>query len=54
MNGGHVVFGKVIDGLNMLAEMERVGSRNGQTRVPITIVDCGELPADDDANQPKL
>ena len=29
LNGAHVVFGKVVDGMEMLAEMERVGSRNG-------------------------
>ena len=29
LNGAHVVFGKVIDGLNMLEEMEAVGSRSG-------------------------
>ena len=29
LNGAHVVFGKVTEGLEMLAEMERVGSRSG-------------------------
>ena len=48
------MFGKVIDGLNMLAEMERVGSRSGQTRVPITIEDCGELIEEGNQGEPKL
>ena len=29
LNGKHVVFGKVVDGLQMLELMERFGSRNG-------------------------
>ena len=43
LNGKHVVFGKVVDGLQMLELMERFGSRNGQTRVPMTIEACGEI-----------
>ena len=29
LDGKHVVFGKVIDGMNVLAEMEKVGSNSG-------------------------
>ena len=52
LNGAHVVFGKVIDGLEMLDKMEQVGSNNGQTRVPVTIEDCGEII--EEPTEPKL
>ena len=29
LDGNHVVFGKIVDGLEMLAKMEQVGSRSG-------------------------
>ena len=50
LNGAHVVFGQVVEGMERLAEMEAVGSRNGQTHAPVWIEDCGELPKD----EPKL
>ena len=43
LNGAHVVFGKVTEGLEMLEKMEAVGTSNGRTRVPVTIEDCGEI-----------
>ena len=51
LNGAHVVFGKVIDGFEMLDEMAKVGSQNGRTRVPVTIEDSGEVVEQGD---PKL
>ena len=42
----HVVFGKVVQGMDVLKAIESVGSRSGQTRVPVQIVDCGQLPDD--------
>ena len=47
LDGKHVVFGKVHDGLDILAEMERVGSQSGRTRVPVIIQDSGELVIED-------
>jgi len=43
LDGKHVVFGKLIDGEDLLREMESLGSRSGQTVVPIKIGDCGAL-----------
>ena len=43
LDGAHTVFGKVHDGLDVLAEMEKVGSRTGDVSVPVVITDCGEL-----------
>ena len=53
LNGGHVVFGKVTEGLDMLEKMEAVGSRAGQTRQPVWIEDCGEV-TEETQSEPKL
>eukprot|EP00588_Corethron_pennatum_P012267 CAMPEP_0194268630 /NCGR_PEP_ID=MMETSP0169-20130528/2921_1 /TAXON_ID=218684 /ORGANISM="Corethron pennatum, Strain L29A3" /LENGTH=187 /DNA_ID=CAMNT_0039009927 /DNA_START=46 /DNA_END=609 /DNA_ORIENTATION=- len=43
LDGKHVVFGKVIDGLDVLLSIEQVGSESGDTRVPVMISDSGQL-----------
>ena len=43
LNGKHVVFGRVVDGMEVLDALESVGSRSGQTRSPCVISDCGQL-----------
>ncbi|XP_041065576.1 peptidyl-prolyl cis-trans isomerase-like isoform X1 [Carcharodon carcharias] len=43
LNGKHVVFGKVVEGMNVVKSMEATGSRTGQTNVTVSIADCGEL-----------
>ena len=45
LDGRHVVFGKVIEGMDVVKLIESNGSRSGRTRENITIVDCGELKA---------
>ncbi|OQR94231.1 peptidyl-prolyl cis-trans isomerase 1 [Thraustotheca clavata] len=45
LDKAHVVFGKVVEGLDVLGKMEGQGSPNGATRVVVTIDDCGELEA---------
>lgn len=44
LDGKHVVFGKVIEGWDLIKGVEKQGSRSGRTMSPITIADCGELP----------
>lgn len=39
----HVVFGKVAEGMDVLEEMEAVGSSSGSTTADVVIADCGEL-----------
>eukprot|EP00927_Polykrikos_kofoidii_P048320 TRINITY_DN4256_c0_g1_i1.p1 TRINITY_DN4256_c0_g1~~TRINITY_DN4256_c0_g1_i1.p1 ORF type:complete len:462 (-),score=82.64 TRINITY_DN4256_c0_g1_i1:129-1514(-) len=39
----HVVFGRVVEGMNVVKAIEKQGSQNGTTRHPIVIGDCGEL-----------
>ncbi len=43
LNGKHVVFGKVIEGEDIVRGIEKQGSRGGATMSDIVIADCGEL-----------
>ncbi|MDG2409387.1 MAG: peptidylprolyl isomerase [Pirellulales bacterium] len=43
LDGKHVVFGRVIDGLDVVKEVEGQGSRSGRPRSQIRIIDSGEL-----------
>ena len=43
LDGQHVVFGNMKEGMNVVEAMERFGSRNGKTSKKITIADCGQL-----------
>ncbi|XP_054445297.1 peptidyl-prolyl cis-trans isomerase A-like [Pteronotus mesoamericanus] len=43
LDGKHVLFGQVTDGMDVVTAMERFGSRNGKTSKKITITDCGQL-----------
>ena len=43
LDGKHVVFGKVVDGYNVVKEMEKVGSDSGTTSATVVIEDCGQI-----------
>ncbi len=43
LNGKHVVFGKVVEGMDVVKTIESHGSRSGATDQPIVIADCGQL-----------
>ena len=43
LDGKHVVFGKVVDGIKVVTAMEAVGSRSGSTSADVVIADCGEV-----------
>ncbi|XP_036081128.1 peptidyl-prolyl cis-trans isomerase A-like [Rousettus aegyptiacus] len=43
LNGNHVVFSKVKEGMNVVVTMKRFGSRDGKTSKKITIAYCGQL-----------
>jgi cyclophilin family peptidyl-prolyl cis-trans isomerase len=43
LDGKHVVFGSVSDGLEVVTAIERCGSKDGRCRQKIEIVDCGQI-----------
>ncbi|MEZ6069602.1 MAG: peptidylprolyl isomerase [Pirellulales bacterium] len=43
LNGKHVVFGRVVDGMDVVKKIEQQGSQSGETRMPIEITKSGEL-----------
>jgi peptidylprolyl isomerase len=43
LDGKHVVFGKVVDGMDVLKKMEEQGSRSGQTKADVVLTDCKQL-----------
>jgi len=42
LDGKHVVFGKVSDGMDVVRAIEAVGSQSGQTSKQVVIADCGQ------------
>lgn len=43
LDGHHVVFGRVIQGLDILSRMESAGTQGGTPLFAVEIADCGEL-----------
>merc|ERR1711922_108365 len=43
LDGKHVVFGSVVEGMNVVKEMESLGSSSGSPSTDIVIADCGVL-----------
>lgn len=43
LDGKHVVFGKVVEGMDVVKAVEAVGSRGGATSKKVVIEDCGEV-----------
>merc|ERR1712042_327564 len=42
LDGKHVVFGQVVEGMDVVKKIESFGSQSGKTSKKITISDCGQ------------
>ena len=47
LDGKHVVFGRVIEGMDVVKKVEEVGSQGGETSAKVVVSDCGELDLKD-------
>ncbi|PIE34566.1 peptidylprolyl isomerase [candidate division KSB3 bacterium] len=45
LDGKHVVFGKVTEGMDVVKKIEALGSQSGRPTQQVRVKDCGELPA---------
>lgn len=43
LDNKHVVFGQVVDGLDVVKQIESYGSQSGKTTKKIVVSDCGAL-----------
>ena len=42
LDGKHVVFGQVVEGMDVVKKVESFGSQSGKTNKKIVVVDCGQ------------
>nr|AAC47233.1 cyclophilin Ovcyp-2 [Onchocerca volvulus] len=43
LDGKHVVFGRVVDGMDVVQKIEAVGSQSGKTSKDVVVANCGQL-----------
>jgi cyclophilin family peptidyl-prolyl cis-trans isomerase len=43
LDGKHVVFGRVVEGMDVVKKIEKLGSDSGRTKAKIVVADCGQL-----------
>jgi peptidylprolyl isomerase len=52
LTGKHAIFGMVVDGWDVIDEIEKYGTYGGNPRANVTIVDCGEEPLKEKDKEP--
>lgn len=53
LDGKHVVFGSVVEGMEVVKRIEGYGSESGQPAAKILIANCGQLPPRTASNVPQ-
>ncbi|XP_051269092.1 peptidyl-prolyl cis-trans isomerase-like [Dicentrarchus labrax] len=43
LDGKHVVFGNVVEGMDVVNNIEKQGNRDGKPKAKVVIADCGQL-----------
>merc|ERR1712146_426226 len=43
LDGKHVVFGRVVEGMDIVKKVESMGSSTGKPKAQVTIANCGQL-----------
>lgn len=51
LDGKHVVFGKVLEGMDVVKAIEAIGSGSGTPSKEVVIVDSGELPVEEETSE---
>ena len=51
LDGRHVVFGTVVEGMEVVRRVEGLGSRSGRVQGKIVISDCGVWKEEDEEEQ---
>ena len=46
LDGKHVVFGKVVEGMNIIHKIEETPTTGDKPDVDVIIEECGEMPKD--------
>lgn len=52
LTGKHVIFGTVLEGKDVVEELEKYGTYGGKPRGVVTIVECGEEPLKKEDKEP--
>merc|ERR1712050_769390 len=47
LDGRHVVFGSVVEGMDIVTQVEAVGTSSGKPQKPVTVVDSGVLAGEE-------